>query len=224
MSYLIELQDIKKTYQLGDNQVQALRGVSFTLESGDFVAIVGESGSGKSTLVDIVGLLFQPTSGTYKLEGKDVTTYNENDLSRVRGQKIGFIFQSYFLLPRLTALQNVAMPLLYQNASYEQAYEKAQALLEKLHVGNLAKHRPSQMSGGQQQRVAVARALVNQPSLLLADEPTGALDYKTSNELLDIFNTLNNEGTSILMITHDVELSQRCRRRMRIRDGVIHEA
>lgn len=223
MSYLIELRDIEKAYQLGKNEVQALRGVNFAFEKGEFVAVVGESGAGKSTLVDIVGLLSRQTKGEYLLNGKDVTQYTDNELSRVRGESIGFVFQSYFLLPRLTALQNVAMPLLYKNYSYSDAYAKAQKMLDKLGVGKLSAHRPTEMSGGQQQRVAVSRALVGDPALILADEPTGALDYETTEELMNIFIDLNSEGKSILMITHDVEISKRCTRRVKIRDGKIYD-
>lgn len=223
MSYLIEMIGVQKTYQLGENIVYALRDINLTFNQGDFLAVVGESGAGKTTLVDIIGLLSRPTKGTYKFKGKDVNDYSDDELSQVRGSGIGFVFQSYFLLPRLTALQNVAMPLLYQNISYQEAYARAQAMLDKLSVGHLAQHKPLQMSGGQQQRTAVARALVSDPTLILADEPTGALDYKTTNELMDIFLGLHAEGKSILMITHDVELSQRCPRRMRIRDGQMFD-
>ncbi len=215
--------DVEKTYQLGENVVRALDGVNFTFTQGEFVAVVGQSGAGKTTLVDIIGLLSRPTKGVYKFDGKNVNEYSDNELSQVRGLRIGFVFQSYFLLPRLTALQNVAMPLLYQNASYEEAYSRAQAMLDKLSVGPFATHKPTQLSGGQQQRVAIARALVGNPALILADEPTGALDHKTTEEFMDLLLSLHQEGRSILMITHDVQLSQRCSRRMRIRDGQMFE-
>lgn len=222
MSYLIEMINVEKTYQLGANVVRALRGVNFTFKQGEFVAVVGQSGAGKTTLVDIIGLLSRPTSGIYKFNDRNVVEYSDNELSQVRGTKIGFVFQSYFLLPRLTALQNVAMPLLYQNISYEEAYARSQAILDKLGVGQFSDHKPTQLSGGQQQRVAVSRALVGNPALILADEPTGALDHKTTGELMELFLSLHKEeGRSILMITHDVELSQRCPRRMRILDGQI---
>jgi len=223
LSHLIEMIGVEKTYQLGDNTVHALRNLNLIFDSGDFLAVVGESGAGKTTLVDIIGLLSRPTKGVYKFNGRDVNDYSDNELSHVRGKGIGFVFQSYFLLPRLTALQNVAMPLLYQNFSYQEAYARAQAMLDKLSVGHLAQHKPLQMSGGQQQRTAVARALVGDPALILADEPTGALDHKTTNELMDLFLGLHQEGRSILMITHDVELSQRCPRRVRIRDGQLFD-
>lgn len=223
MSCLIEMKGVQKTYHLGLNIVYALREINLVFEKGEFVAIVGQSGAGKTTLVDIVGLLSRPSGGVYEFDGKNVNEYSDDELSQVRGSKIGFVFQSYFLLPRLTALQNVAMPLLYQNISYEEAYQRAQAMLDRLNVGQLAKHKPMEMSGGQQQRVAVARALVGNPALILADEPTGALDHKTTQELMDIFCELHQEGSSILMITHDVELSKRCPRRIRIRDGQLFD-
>lgn len=215
--------NVDKTYHLGQNVVRALHNVNFTFQEGECVAVVGQSGAGKTTLVDIIGLLSRPSGGIYKFDGKDVNEYNDNELSRVRGSRIGFVFQSYFLLPRLSALQNVAMPLLYQNVSYEEAYDRSQAMLDKLQVGPFSQHKPTQLSGGQQQRVAVARALVGNPALILADEPTGALDHKTTGELMDLFLELHQEGRSILMITHDVELSKRCPRRMKIRDGQIFE-
>lgn len=224
MSCLIKLQGIEKAFTMGGNTIQVLRGIDFSFSQGEFVAIVGESGAGKTTLVDIIGLLSRPTKGKYELQGHDVSQYSDNELSQVRGTTIGFVFQSYFLLPRLSALQNVAMPLLYQDFTYDDAYAQAQTMLDKLGVGKLTNNRPSEMSGGQQQRVAVARALVSNPALVLADEPTGALDSKTTNELMDIFVELNQEGTSILMITHDLEISKRCTRRVRIHDGKIDES
>lgn len=222
MSSLIEMHHITKTYHAGDNAIDALSDLDFTFHQGEFVAVVGESGAGKSTLVSIVGLLDRATSGSYLLDGEDVSRYSEMQLSYVRGHKIGFIFQSYFLLPKLNAIQNVAMPLLYRDVPYEEAYHRAQQLLDKLNVGRLAKHKPSEMSGGQQQRVAIARALVGEPKLLLADEPTGALDSKSTNDLMSIFLELHGEGTSILMITHDLEISQLCQRRVKILDGKIY--
>ncbi len=215
--------NVEKTYQMGLNVVRALRGINFTFNQNEFAAVVGQSGAGKTTLVDIIGLLSRPSSGIYRFDGRDVNKYSDNELSQVRGTKIGFVFQSYFLLPRLTALQNVAMPLLYRNISYEEAYTRSQAMLDKLGVGQFSSHKPTQLSGGQQQRVAISRALVGNPALILADEPTGALDHKTTDELMELFLGLHQEGRSILMITHDVELSQRCPRRVRIRDGQIFE-
>ena len=219
---IIELQNLVKTYRVGDTEVQALRGVSYSVEGGDFVAIMGPSGSGKSTLMNIIGCLDKPTSGKYTLEGEDVSTFDKNKLARVRNQKIGFVFQTFNLLSRTSAIENVELPLLYSNVHTKQMHERALAALESVGLKNRAHHKTNQLSGGEQQRIAIARALLNNPSLILADEPTGNLDTKTSSEIMDIFTKLNVEkGITMVMVTHEMDIAAYARKRIHVRDGQI---
>lgn len=222
MSFLIELQHVTKAYPLGENKVMALKGVDFHVERGEMTAIVGASGSGKSTLLNIIGFLDHCTSGRYFFEGQDVSHLAEHQWAEIRNQKVGFVFQSFFLLPRSTALQNVMLPLFYRDLPRSIIVERAMATLEKVGVAHLANNRPQHMSGGQQQRVAIARALVGEPRIILADEPTGALDSQTGNEVMALFDDLNQkEGRTILIITHDREISKRCPRTVAIKDGTM---
>lgn len=217
---LIKLENVSKTYQIGQNQVQALRSVNFELHTGEMTAIMGSSGSGKSTLMNIIGFLDRPSSGQYWFNGKNVSSLQEDDLADIRNREIGFVFQSFFLLPRLTAMENVILPLFYRGTLRETALEQAQRMLEKMGVGHLAHHRPNQLSGGQQQRVAISRALVGDPKVILADEPTGALDSDTGNEVMRLFSELHSkENRTIVIITHDKEVSRRCERVVMIKDG-----
>ena len=219
---IIELQNLVKTYKIGDTEVQALRGVSYSVEEGDFVAIMGPSGSGKSTLMNIIGCLDKPTSGKYTLEGEDVSTFDKNKLARVRNQKIGFVFQTFNLLSRTSAIENVELPLLYSNVHSKQRHEMALKALESVGLKNRAHHKTNQLSGGEQQRIAIARALLNNPALILADEPTGNLDTKTSSEIMDIFTKLNVEkGITMVMVTHEPDIAAYSRKRIHVRDGQI---
>ncbi|WP_166238615.1 ABC transporter ATP-binding protein [Paenibacillus turpanensis] len=220
---IIELSNICKSYGRGPEQIQILRNVSLTVKTGDFVAIVGPSGSGKSTLMNTIGLLDSPTEGTYKLDGVSTEKLNENQLAELRNQKLGFIFQQFNLLPRLTALENVELPLIYAGMSKGERRERAKRMLESLGMGGRMDHRPSQLSGGQQQRVAIARALSGSPSLLLADEPTGALDSRTGAEVLQLMIDLNKQGNTIVLITHDLHIADTAKRVVMIRDGEIVE-
>ena len=217
---LIQLENISKTYDAGENAVQALRGVDVAIAKGEFVAIIGPSGSGKSTLMHIIGCLDSPSEGKYWLDGEDVATLTARSLARIRNQKIGFVFQTFNLLPRATILKNVELPLLYAGISREQRRERGMAVLERVGLGNRAKNRPNELSGGQRQRVAIARALVNEPSLVLADEPTGNLDQKTGSEIIDIFQNLAGEET-IILVTHDPAIASRTSRRINIVDGRV---
>jgi putative ABC transport system ATP-binding protein len=217
---LIELRDICKIYQMGDVQVQAVCGVNLGVEKGELISIMGPSGSGKSTLMNIIGLLDQPTSGEYWLEGADVAKLDENTLAEIRNKRIGFVFQSYNLLARTTALDNVELPLIYSGTKNRR--RKAREALETVGLGDRVDHRPNELSGGQQQRVAIARALVNDPDIILADEPTGNLDTKTGLEIIDLFQQLNKvRGITILFVTHDPEIADFTRRIIHIRDGAI---
>jgi putative ABC transport system ATP-binding protein len=217
---LIELRDICKIYQMGDVQVQAVCGVNLGVEKGELISIMGPSGSGKSTLMNIIGLLDQPTSGEYRLEGADVAKLDENTLAEIRNKRIGFVFQSYNLLARTTALDNVELPLIYSGTKNRR--RKAREALETVGLGDRVDHRPNELSGGQQQRVAIARALVNDPDIILADEPTGNLDTKTGLEIIDLFQQLNKvRGITILFVTHDPEIADFTRRIIHIRDGAI---
>jgi putative ABC transport system ATP-binding protein len=219
---IIELQNLVKTYKVGDTEVQALRGVSYSVEEGAFVAILGPSGSGKSTLMNILGCLDKPTSGKYTLEGEDVSTFDKNKLARIRNQKIGFVFQTFNLLSRTSALENVELPLLYSNVHSKQRHEMALKALESVGLKNRAHHKTNQLSGGEQQRIAIARALLNNPALILADEPTGNLDTKTSSEIMDIFTKLNVEkGITMVMVTHETDIAAYARKRIYVRDGQI---
>lgn len=224
MSYLIKLDNITKTYQIGENKISALDGVKLTINRGEMTAIMGASGSGKSTLMNIMGFLDRCTSGKYFFIDQDVSNLSSLDLAEIRNRKIGFVFQSFFLLPRVDALQNVMLPLYYRGTPREQAEEIAFSMLAKVGMDQFAQHKPNQLSGGEQQRVAIARALANDPEVLLADEPTGALDSQTGSEVLDLFVDLNRkEGRTIVIITHDKEVSRRCRRIVTIKDGRMME-
>ena len=219
---LIELKDIYKVYQMGEEEVRANNGVSLTIYHGEFVAIVGKSGSGKSTLMNIIGALDVPTSGEYLLGGEAVGRMSDNQLAGIRNKMIGFIFQQYNLLPRLNLLENVELPLLYAGVGTNERNKRAMASLERVGLAEKWKNFPNQLSGGQQQRVSIARALAGDPSLILADEPTGALDSKTSREVLNFLKKLNDEGNTIVMITHDSAIAKEARRVIRVHDGKIN--
>jgi len=218
---LVEVQDLRKNYQLGETEVHALRGVSVRINPGDFVAIMGASGSGKSTFMNILGCLDKPTSGRYLLEGINVAALTKKELARIRNQKIGFVFQGFNLLGRTTALENTELPMLYSRTTKNDRERRAREALAQVGLGDRADHFPSQLSGGQQQRVAVARALVNQPKILLADEPTGNLDSRTSVEVMEIFQRLNAEGLTIVLVTHEPDIAQFAKREIVFRDGQI---
>jgi len=219
---LLQVEHLTKVYRMGDVEVHALRGVSASVEEGEFVAIMGASGSGKSTFMNVLGCLDQPSGGIYKLEGIDVSTLNRDELARIRNQKIGFIFQQFNLLSRTSALENVELPMMYNNTSNKERYEKAMEALNIVGLAERCHHFSNQLSGGQQQRVAIARALVNDPSIILADEPTGNLDSRTSVEVMGILQKLNEEkGITIVMVTHEKDIAQYTRRNLFFRDGKI---
>jgi len=218
---VIELRGITRIYSSGRLEVAALRGVDLDVHQGDFLAIVGPSGSGKSTLMNIIGCLDRPTAGSYRLGGTPVEQLTDDDLARVRGRAIGFVFQSFNLLPRTSALENVATPLLYQGVGRKERYERAAASLERLGLGDRMRHEPSELSGGQQQRVAIARALVGEPALILADEPTGNLDSASGADVIALLHELNAAGTTIVMITHDADVAVNARRQVHVRDGLL---
>src|SRR5690242_19381304 len=218
---VIRVEDVHKYYQLGETQVHALRGVDLTIEPGEFVAIMGSSGSGKSTFMNMLGCLDKPSSGKYILEGTDVSQLDKKSLAAIRNRKLGFVFQGFNLLSRTTALENVELPTLYAKLPKEQRMARAKEVLELVGLGSRMDHFPSQLSGGQQQRVAIARALVNQPAILLADEPTGNLDSRTSVEIMQIFQTLNENGLTIVLVTHEPDIARFARRTIVFRDGKI---
>jgi putative ABC transport system ATP-binding protein len=221
MSTLIELENISKVYRGGAEDVYALRQVDLSIADNEYVALMGPSGSGKSTLMNILGCLDTPSSGTYRLAGTDVSSMNANELAEVRNHRIGFVFQTFNLLPRASALQNVELPLVYAGMRRKVRRERAIEALERVGLADRMQHRPSQLSGGQRQRVAIARALANRPSLLLADEPTGNLDTRTGEEIMALFNALYAEGNTVLLVTHEPEIAQYAERLIRIRDGLI---
>jgi putative ABC transport system ATP-binding protein len=222
LSLLVSLQDITKVYRTAHSEFYALKGIDFELQRGEMLAIVGASGSGKSTLMNILGFLDHCTTGKYLFAESDVSRLSDIELSIIRNQKIGFVFQAFFLLPRMTALQNVMLPLYYREDLMSVATKKALAMLEKVGMHAFAHHKPNQLSGGQQQRVAIARALVTDPDIILADEPTGALDSKTGDDVMDFFLYLNKEeGRTVVIITHDKEVSHRCQRVVTLKDGMI---
>ncbi len=223
MEALIVLEDVHKVYTMGEVEVHALRGASLTICHGEFVAIMGPSGSGKSTLMSILGCLDRPTRGRYWLDGIDIGAQNSDALAAIRNQKIGFVFQSFNLLPRTTALENVELPLIYSGTPAAQRTQRARDALVQLGLEGREQHHPSQLSGGQQQRVAIARALVNDSPILLADEPTGNLDEQTSSEIMEIFARLNQHGKTIVMITHETEVAAYATRTMILRDGTMYE-
>ena len=218
---MIEFRDLKKTYQMGDEAVAALAGVSLSFPRGSYLAITGPSGSGKSTLMNILGGLDRPTSGQYLFEQEDVSHLTDDGLAHFRNQRIGFVFQSFQLLPRYSALQNVELPMVYAGIEVKERRERAAEMLAKVGLADRRHHRPTQMSGGQQQRVAIARSLANNPDLLLADEPTGALDSSTGKDVMALFEQLNSEGLTVILVTHDANVAARARRRVGFRDGLI---
>ena len=222
-SALISMEHIWKTYQMGVEELHALRDVSFTVEKGEYLAIIGPSGSGKSTLMNLIGCLDSPTKGQYWINGHGVSDMSDDELARIRNKEIGFVFQTFNLLARATALHNVELPLIYAGMRASERIEKSMAALNSVELGERVYHKPNELSGGQRQRVAIARALVNHPSILLADEPTGALDSKTSVEIMALFEKLHAEGNTIIVVTHEHEVAERAHRVITIRDGQIEK-
>ena len=222
-SALISMRDLWKTYQMGAEAVHALHGVSFDVYKGEYIAIIGPSGSGKSTLMNLIGCLDTPTKGEYWLNGKNVSDMDDDELARIRNQEVGFVFQTFNLLARASALHNVELPLIYGGVSSIQRHEMAKQALKSVDLTDRMMHRPNELSGGQRQRVAIARALVNHPSILLADEPTGALDTHTSMEIMDLFERLHSEGNTIILVTHEHDIAARAHRILSIRDGLIEK-
>jgi putative ABC transport system ATP-binding protein len=220
---IIETQDLWKTYIMGSEEIHALRGVSISIEKGDYVAIMGPSGSGKSTLMNLIGCLDTPTKGSYLLNGKEVAQMNDNELARIRNEEIGFVFQTFNLLPRASALHNVELPLVYAGVTAKERQERAREALRKVELENRMSHKPNELSGGQRQRVAIARALVNNPSILLADEPTGNLDSKTGVEIMALFDRLHQGGNTIVLVTHEADIAAHARRAIHLRDGQIEK-
>jgi len=220
---MLEIKKIKKIYQMGKVKVEALRGVSFYIDKGEFVAIMGPSGSGKSTLMHIIGCLDQPTEGSFIIGGKDVSKLNDDRLAEIRNKRIGFIFQQFNLLSRTSILHNVEIPLIYAGLKTKQRRELAKQALESVGLGDRVKHKPNEISGGEKQRAAIARALVNDPLIILADEPTGNLDTKTGEEIMKIFYKLHQQGNTIIMVTHEAEIARHARRIIHLRDGLIEK-
>jgi putative ABC transport system ATP-binding protein len=219
---MIELNNIHRDFLVGDQTVHALDGVSLTIESGEYVSIMGPSGSGKSTLLNLLGLLDRPTAGTYRLNGEDVTSLSDIEQAQVRNREIGFVFQMFHLVPRLTATENVELPLMLAGMPPEERKSRVAKVLEELGLADRSHHKPEQLSGGQRQRVAIARATVTEPEVLLADEPTGNLDHKSGTDVIRILEQLNQRGITLIMVTHDLEMGQRARRQLRMMDGRLH--
>jgi putative ABC transport system ATP-binding protein len=220
---MIQIEDVSKTYQMGEVEVKALRGVGLSIDEGEFVSIMGPSGSGKSTLMNVLGCLDSPTAGSYRLNGQDVSNLSDTQLAHFRNKEIGFVFQQFNLLPRTSALRQVELPLMYAGVGARERRHRAKAALEAVGLGDRLGHKPDELSGGQQQRVAIARALVTQPSIIMADEPTGNLDSRSGNEVLCIFQQLNQQGITIIFVTHDPEIAAYSQRVITIRDGLIEK-
>ena len=220
---VIQLQNVRRYFLVGDYIVKALDGVNVDIKRGEFTSIMGPSGSGKSTMMNLIGCLDTPTSGFVSIDGENTAGLNETELAYIRNQKVGFVFQQFNLLGRMTALENVITPLLYAGMGVKERKQQAMQALERVGLSDRMHHRPNELSGGQKQRVAIARALVNNPAILLADEPTGALDSKTGNQIMELFEELNSEGRTVVFVTHDRELGMRCLRQIRIRDGKLEE-
>lgn len=218
---VIKLKDIRRNFQMGTHTVKVLKGIDLEIQQNEYVALMGPSGSGKSTLMNLIGCLDTPSSGTYELNGKDISKMSDDQLAEIRNSEIGFVFQTFNLLPRQTALDNTALPLVYAGIGKSKRSERAAEVLEQVGLGDRMMHQPSQLSGGQRQRVAVARALVNSPSLILADEPTGNLDTKTSVEIMELFREIHNKGNTIILVTHEEDIAQHADRIIRLRDGML---
>src|SRR6476620_3707448 len=218
---LIKITDLKRNFALGNETVYVLKGINLEIQKGEYVAIMGTSGSGKSTLMNLLGCLDTPTSGNYILNGKDVSHMKDDELAEIRNKEIGFVFQTFNLLPRTTALDNVALPMIYAGYSKSERNERAKEVLNQVNLGDRMDHQPNQLSGGQRQRVAIARALVNKPSIILADEPTGNLDSKTSLEIMKLFGDIHNAGNTVILVTHEEEIAAYAHRVIRLRDGII---
>jgi putative ABC transport system ATP-binding protein len=220
---LVKLQDVKKIFSMGNTQVQALRGINLSIHKGEILSIMGPSGSGKSTCMNMIGCLDRPTEGSVIIDGKNTAIMNENELAAFRNKTVGFVFRQYFLLPNLNVLENVMLPLRYQKIPLEQRRERAEEALVRMGLSDRLTHRPNELSGGQRQRVAIARATVTKPALILADEPTGALDSETGHSVLDLFQEINSTGTTIVIVTHDLEIGQTAQRMIKIKDGLLAE-
>ena len=218
---MIKVSNLRKVYSTGTVAVEALKGVTLTMHRGEFVAVMGPSGSGKSTFMNLLGLLDTPTSGNYWLEEREVSSLNKNELASLRNQKLGFVFQAFNLIPALTALKNVELPMLYAGVKPQERRQRAMLALEKVGLGERLQHRPNELSGGQNQRVAIARAIVNRPSVIMADEPTGALETKTGEEIMGIFEELHREGTTIVLVTHEPDIAKHAKRILRFKDGLL---